>query len=313
MAKESTILSIALKVALVASLVCYAIYCYRWIPHVTHGFAAYYTYARALAGGIDFRQVYDYSKFNDLVHSFGMPNLVDMPNNLPTNALALLPFCWLPPVTAKIIWSVVSLGFFGASIGILFHIYGISLRSDIGIGIAALIFLWRPIYDNIALGQLYFLLLFFFSLCMFGVRTQRKLLTALPVGLSMTLKGYGVVPLAWFAVTKRWRELFYALLAIIIIVIGTLPFFGAETWRIYYHHVVSTLGNLPTDAHTSFQTVNGLVHHLFSYDPAWLPNPLLQLSPAVVTLISYLLNLAVIAVVLEHSMFDGKSEWVMLS
>src|SRR5436309_12324559 len=95
-------------------------YSIKWMSRTTHGFAAYYTYARMMWEGEDFSRVYDYAFFNDKIHAYGMPTIADQPNNIPTNALTLLPFAWLQPQTAKIAWSIISMLLFAMSLKTLF-------------------------------------------------------------------------------------------------------------------------------------------------------------------------------------------------
>ncbi|MBI3195487.1 MAG: DUF2029 domain-containing protein [Ignavibacteriae bacterium] len=145
-------------------------YSVKWMTRPTHGFAAYYTSSRMLLEGEDFRLLYNYQTFNNKIHSYGMKEVLDAPNNLPTNALAFLSVAWLPPREAKIAWTIISLILFVLSMFILFRVYDISLREDVGVTLLSVIFLWRPIYDAIAQGQLYFLLLFLFSPVLYGLK-----------------------------------------------------------------------------------------------------------------------------------------------
>ncbi len=277
----------------------FTVYAIQWMPRVTHGFAMYYTYAKMLANGDDFSRVYDYDYFNSKVEEYGMDNMLDMPNNIPTNALALFPVTWLQPVPAKIVWSLISLCALAGSLLLMFDLYEVRFSETIGLGMLSLVFLWRPIYDSIALGQVYFVLLFLFSLSMRGIFRSSAPLSGLPLAATFLIKGYGVVPLLWLGFQKRWKPELIALLAAALVVVTTLPLFTVETWTIFYKDVVAKLGTQPTDGHTAFQTINGILLHLFSFDIRWLPSPLVILPMPAIRIMSYGLNALLIVLVLS--------------
>jgi len=290
-----------LLVACIVSASVFTAYSVMWIPRVTHGFTMYYTYARMILEGEDFSRAYDYEYFNARVREYGIENMVDMPNNIPTNALVMLPLAWLPAGTAKIVWSILSLAALALSIKILFGLYGISTTENLGLGLLTLVFIWRPIYDNIALGQMYSLVLLLFSMSLVGIVRANRYMSTVPVGVAFLAKGYGLVPVLWLAFTKRFQEFGLVVLWIVLGILATLPLFGLGAWQTFYSSVVSRLGTLPTDAHVAFQTINGFVFHLFTYDAKWLPYPVLELPSNVVRLLSYTLNIILILVVFRRT------------
>ncbi|MBI4547342.1 MAG: DUF2029 domain-containing protein [Ignavibacteriae bacterium] len=302
-----------LWVVSIGSVSVFAIYTYRWVPRTTHGFAAYYTYSRMLLEGEDFSQAYDHDYFNSKVHEYGMTGMIDMPNNIPTNALALLPLAWLPPETAKIVWTLISLLLFLSSIKMLFKIYSISFSDDLGLGFIGLMFLWRPIYENIALGQMYFLLLFFFTLSLRGIQDGQLLQTSIPVSLAFILKGHGLIPLLWMAITKKWRAVLIVVFTIATILFLSLPVFGVHALVTYYENVLINLGWIPLHAHVAFQTLNGFINHLFTFDQQWLPHPWISLPKNVVMILSYILNIIAVIFVLRISSRAQDPESIVLS
>jgi hypothetical protein len=122
---------------------------------------------------------------------------------------------------------------------------------------------------------------------------------AIPVSIAFLLKGHGVVPLAWLAVCSRWKVLWIACSVILVVFVGTLPLFGVSAWSAFYHNIASTLGTNPTDAGVSYQTINSLIYHLFTYDAQWLPHPVFVLPGFVVRLMSYAINIVLIVHVLS--------------
>jgi hypothetical protein len=127
-----------------------------------------------------------------------------------------------------------------------------------------------------------------------GVSKRRPLLSSVPLSISFILKGYGVVPLLWLMIAGRWKETVLFLVAALAVIVFALPIFDLEVWKSFYSSVVSTMGTLPQDAHVAYQTINSLTNHLFTYDEAWLPEPLLRLPKSAAMSISVLLSLLVI-------------------
>jgi hypothetical protein len=277
----------------VISILLFTAYSIAHIPLQTEGFAAYYRYSRTLFEGKDFAELYDFNTFNDPQHSFGISKL-DAPNNLPTNAFALLPFAWMDAQTARIAWSVVSIILYLSAIYILLCIYNIRWRTKIGLSVLSLFFLWYPSYSNVRFGQIYFLLLFLFVLSLYGIKKHSLLLTAVPIAFAIVLKGYGIISLLWLAYNKRWREVAITLGVTALVIIASLPFFGIDAWATYYNKVVLQLNGLPSGAHVVYQEINGFIHHLFLYNKDWSPSPLVALPESVVIYAGLIINIFVI-------------------
>jgi hypothetical protein len=300
---------------LIAGAVC-AVAVFTWYTatrslNVTHGFTMYYTYARMLLSGEDFARAYSYQYFNERVREYGIEGIRDMPNNIPTNALLLAPLAWMEPAQAKLALSILSFVSTIASLLILLRIYRITPRSNLALTVTILIFVWRPAYDNIYLGQIYALLLLLFCISMSGVQARKPLPASAPVSLAFLFKGYGIVPMLLLGMLRQWRALLMALLWVAVVIAATLPLFGTGAWFAFSTSVVSTLGTLPTDAHVSFQTINSLVYHLFTYEPAWLPSPVAVLPPLLTMGISYLLNAFIVVFVLYVAHQRGNADSVL--
>jgi hypothetical protein len=269
-------------------------YSFKWMRQETHGFAMYYTYARMVLEGEDFQRAFASSYFNSRIEAYGMSNITDMPNNPPTTAFIMIAISWLPPDAAKAVWTAVLLVLLVVSLRILLTLYGISLSDTLGAALTAFALLWRPVYENIAWGQAYLLLLFLFCVSLIGVHRHRPMLGSVPLSCSFVLKGYGIIPLLWFMNTGRWKEVAAFLGVVLIVLVLSLAVFDIGVWETYYRDVLSTMGTLPQDAHVAYQTINSLVNHLLTYDEAWLPSPLLRLPKPAAMSISILLSLSVI-------------------
>ncbi len=279
----------------------FIVYAIRASTHLTHGFAMYYTYSRMLVEGVPFERAYAPDEFNARIREYGIEGVQDVPNNLPTTALALLPVAWLPPVEAKVAWSFLSLLFFFLGLHAMFRAYGVGSGDVRRWAILSLALAWRPIYDGIALGQVYFLLFCLFMIAARAIAASYERSAGVSVGLGFLLKGYGAVPAAWFALNGHRKAAVAFVTALVAGVAATLPFLHAASWERFFSGVVLNLGRLPSDAHVAFQTVNGLLFHLFTYDPVWIPRPLTVLPRSLVVAASYSINLALAILVLARS------------
>ncbi len=287
------------KIILVIILVYLTAFSIKWIPKITHGFTSYYTFSSLMLEGDDLTNAYNDDYFNSKVKEKGIEVSDILASNIPTNSFALAPFVWLGPKTARIVWSLFSIVLFFFSLYILFETYGISIKNNKGLIILILLLLWRPLYENIVLGQLYCLLLFLFSLTLLGMYKNKKIYSSLALSFVFLLKGYGVVNLIWLAVKRKWKELAFTLAFILIGVLLSMFVIGFDVWETYLIDASSKLGKLSSMGHTAYQTVNSLLMHLFIYDEKWLPHPVMNLPVNIVFIFSLLVNLSIILYVIS--------------
>lgn len=284
------------------SMAIFLIQCVRYAPRSTHGFAAYYGYARLMIEEKDFSKTYNYEYFNEHLRSYGL--VEDLPNNIPTNAFALLPLSWLSAKGARVFFILISLALLWFSIILVFRLNRIPAHADMYSALVAIVFFSHPMTANVALGQIYFLLLFLFVLSLYGISKKNSWLTAVPIALSLLLKGYGVVPLVWLAWTKRSKEFFLTIAIVVLTILVTLPVFGLNAWIVYYRNVVETLGRLPSDGHVAYQCVNGFLSHFFIYDARWHPLPLIALPPNTVFLLGVFVSIVIVVLVIRNRATD---------
>lgn len=251
---------------------------------------------------------YQYDEFNEYIGSLGFPTMKVKPHNLPTNAFGMLPLALLTPYQAKIAWTILSLILYFLSIKLLLNLNGLHLQSNLGIGVVTLSLLWRPLYENIVMGQFYIALLFLFTLSMYTLTKKQHVLTSLPIASALLLKGYGIVAVLWFAFKRNWNVLGSTIILFIAVVMISLPLFSTSTWNAYYSEIVSTLGRTPLDGHVAYQTVNGFFLHIFTYDEQWLPHPLITLPQIVVVIFSLVANLLLMIFVFRHTPVSEKNQ-----
>ncbi len=287
-----------LKLLCLLALIYLTLFSIKWVPKITHGYAAYYTFSRMLVTGDDLSKGYNDDYFSSKINEYGMGVYDILAGNIPTNSFALAPFAWMDVQTARVVWSIFSIAAFMLSIYILFRIYELRFNTETGLLILLITILWRPVYENIAFGQIYAVLLLLFSIGMLGLKKRKNVLFTLPLSAVFLFKGYGVVNFLWLAVKKKWKELIYSTGFIIAGIIITIPLIGINTWKEYLSTVTGKMGQLPEMGNTAYQTFNSLLMHLFVFDQKWLPHPLVILPNNPVFIISILISLLFIAYIL---------------
>ena len=285
--------AVFLRAACLLSCTAFIVHAAIWAPRLTNGFAMYYTYARLALEGNTLAGAYGEEYFNAKVREFGF-DLRDEPNNIPTAALPYLPVAWLPPSAAKIAWTALSLLLFAWSLKILFALSRLRAGDTLGLLLLTLLFLWHPAWEALALGQVYVLLLVVFILFIRHLSGKKGALSGVFLALAALFKGYGGVPAVLLGMRRKWNVIGVSAALAAGMVLVTMPVLGVESWRAFYDNVLRSLGSRPEDAHVTYQTLNGFVRHLLTYDAVWLRHPLADAAPWVVTMISYGVNSALI-------------------
>jgi len=307
-------INIALKIFTVVALAVLFIYSYNKIPKLTYGFAAYYTFSKILYTGEDLSRGYEAEYFNEKINEYGFKNIYDLYNIIPSNAFVYLPVVWLAPETAKITWGIFSIILLLSASIILLNAFNIKLTSNSGLIYLIIIFLWYPVYENIALGQMYIFLFFLFSLSMYGLSKGRKFMNYFPVILSVLFKGYGIFYYTWLLVTKRYKEFIVSLILIAGLIIISLPVIHLSVWKTFLDVTFTTLGRFNEDSNVAYQTINGFVRHLFVYHNELNPNTILNIPTNFVFAFVIVINLLFAGLLLIKSKkLSGNPGYSLLS
>jgi|SRR4030095_1354476 len=229
--------------------------------NVTHGFTSYYTFSRILFEGGDISKAYDSTYFYQKIKDYGIEKVYDQPNNLPTSAFLMLPIAPLNPFAAKVLWTCLSVIFIFISLWLILRSFNIDTKTSLGLLLVSLSFVFYPLYYNISLGQAYIFILMLLSLSIYGIKKGNLWLASIPLSLVIILKGYGLIPLIFLAVFKKWRVFFAASGLAAVLVVVTLPLLHIEAWQVYYDKVFSVLGRDQYASFAAYQTLNSLLRH----------------------------------------------------
>src|SRR4030095_893442 len=243
------------------AVVIFLVYSASKSQNVTHGFTSYYTFSRIFLEGGDMSKTYDSTFFYQKIREYGIENVYDQPNNLPTSAFLMLPIAPLNPPSAKVLWTFLSVIFFFISLWLMLRSFDINLKSSLGQLLVSFAFLFYPLYYNISLGQAYLFILMLLSLSVYGFKKNNLWLSSVPLSLVLVLKGYGLIPLIFLAVFKKWKELFAVLALSVLIMLVTLPLLHIEAWQVSYDKVFLVLGRDQYTSFAAYQTLNSLLRH----------------------------------------------------
>jgi hypothetical protein len=268
-------------------------------------FAAYYAAAHVLvARPAEMSRVYDNTWFAAQVSESGFVGIHEVFEvQPPTMSLLALPVVWLPPLSARLVWTLLSLLWLLAGLGLLAR----------ALGQPALWGLWAlPIglaygatLETIQTGQAYLLL--FFLLCLVGWALARQQAdwrseasAGLALGLMLILKTAGAWLWPLLLLAGRWRALAYAALLAASIALASLPWIGAASWLAYIERLPE-LAMAPRRFVTAYQTTTSLFGHLLVYDAQWNPTPV-----ADAPLMAQALTFAVLLLTLALSAYWGR-------
>ena len=287
-------LNLILRICLVAALIIFSLYSILKIPKLTYGFAAYYTSSRMVLEGEQLAKQYDFDYFNSKIKEYGFNNIQDMPNNLPSNVFVMLPLAWMEPGAAKITWGILSILFLGASVLLLLKSFDIKPSSVLGLIFMIFSLLFYPVYHNIALGQIYLLLLFLFSLSMYFIKQKKYDSSSIFPALTVVFKGYGFLLPIWFLVRKKSKVFFICTGAVVLMILISVPVLGFESWRVFAGVIKPYLLQNDASSMTVYQTVSGFLKHMFVFDQKWNPFPITGLPHDTVFIFSALISLCII-------------------
>ena len=274
---------------------------------LTQGFAAYYTASRLLLSGQFDARVYDNAWFEAQARAAMNGEASDIFNvNPPSTAWMMVGLATLSPHTARIAWTLGNLVLLMAALALLGGELGLG---GAGLGLLALIALgFTPISENFRLGQAYILLLCLYTLALRGFLRGEDGLLGLSLALLLALKNAGAPLFLLLLLQRRWRALGIALAGTALIVVGSLPWIGLDTWRAYLL-ALPEIGRGPWATSIFYQTTNSLWQHLFRYDPQWNPGAVADL-PALATVLTLLSAGGALAITLRYTRQDKPPDLV---
>jgi hypothetical protein len=240
----------------------------------TEGFVAYYTASNLLSQGAPVARLYDTNWIIPHIrrHTPGVHEIYHA--NPPTTSLLLLPLASLDHHDARVVWIVFNLLLLPLILLLLLR-EG-NLRGIEAICGAILFFAFQPLRTGLAFGQVYIPILLLLTGAWIGYRRDRPFLLGASLAAMLLLKTAGILLWPLLVVQRRWRALGIAVGCTLLGILLTLPLVGIDAWRAYAGQLL-LLGNRPELAVTAYQSLPGMIRHLFSSDPVWNRSPVVDM------------------------------------
>jgi hypothetical protein len=159
------------------------------LKKVNTDFPNYYVSSNMLLDGKDLKTAYDNVEFNRQLLLYGIEGqIVSFMPYPPINAILFLPIARLEPLTAKLIWNLLS------ALLLLLSIYVLSRLASFDFYSTGIMFFFSgyALVNNILFGQAYILVLFCLILSIYYMIEGKDVLSALFMALSIVLKFYTV-------------------------------------------------------------------------------------------------------------------------
>jgi hypothetical protein len=278
------------------------------LPHARYRaltFASYYTAAHILVyAQQDLSRVYDDAWFDAQIPRAGFTGIHDVFNvQPPTMSLLALPLIWLPPLSARLVWTLLSLLWLAAGLALLARALGQPARW--GLWALPISLAFGPTRETIQTGQAYLFLFFLLCLACWALAWpeagwRSEVSASLALGLMLILKTAGawLWPLLFLA--RRWRVLACAALVAASLALASLPWIGVASWLAYIERLPE-LAMAPRRFVTAYQTTTSLFGHLLIYDLQWNPTPAVD-AP----LLARALTMAIMLLTLALSAYWGR-------
>ncbi|HLK17643.1 MAG TPA: glycosyltransferase 87 family protein, partial [Bryobacteraceae bacterium] len=259
--------------------------------HVETDFPNYHTAARMFLHRVPLRDLYDWTSFQRQMNYAGWGlQLGGYIPHTPLTALPMVPFAWLPPMTAKRVWLSLSLIFLAAAIWILAKLTNLPVPGLIVLALLG----YNAMSGNFELGQYYCFLLFLMTAAVWLLLREREFPAGLLLGAIFILKLYAGPFLFYFAWKRRWRALSGMLLACLILSAFSVAWFG---WRDHLFYLTDVLPRAAAGEHMDpynpgMPTILNMLRHPLEAEAELNPNPPFN-NPALLFFLQPLLTLAI--------------------
>ncbi len=163
----------------------------------------------------------------------------------PTSVLVAVPFALLSYPDATLVWNVLSLLFFGATIWRIARALGIPLRGWSVFPFVALVLVSGPTRQQVMQGQFNFLLLFMLTELWLADRSERQVLAGALLGAATALKLFPGLLFLYFAVRCRWKVVAAGLTTCALLTLLTALALGPDTFSDYYSRALPSITQYP--------------------------------------------------------------------
>ena len=291
-------------------------YVFKSFSFEIHDFANYYFGSYFLKEGDFSHLIYFPHYFNAKIAGLGFDGIfVSYAPNTPFLPLLLIPFSFLPIVTSKIVFNILS---------VLLFLFSFKRLSDYlkikSIYVIILPFLFFiPIKNNILFGQLYLILFFLLSEGYLAYKNGKFKSTSIFWSLAIFVKVFPLVLFIFLFIEKKYKALVYLALACITLLIVSLSIGTYSMWEFYITSVLTKANNGEfTFAFVdNYQSLFMFLKRLLVFDQIENPHPLLNSTFLFKCLIIFIkifvLGIAIYLTKYSKKTFLNFSLWILAS
>jgi len=239
-------------------------------------FVDYYLAARLYHQGDPLTQIYDWSWIERQKDHAGIDRpIVAFTSLTPFSLLPALPFCTLPPLSAKRGWLIVNIILLALGAWLLERMSRLGWRRA-----GILVFLAMvPLHTSFLFGQETVLLLFLFTLAGYLYLKRRPLASGLTLAVGGALKIWPALFLIYFVRKKQWRAALGLVSGSVALWLLSAALFGFQTVRTYLIEVMpwSLRGEGQDPYNLNWNSLSAVLHRLFIAEPELNPHPVAHL------------------------------------
>lgn len=253
---------------------------------LSSGFLAYYVGAQLIREGEPGERLYDDQQFAARVMQVSKGRVTDVYlSNPPTLAVAWLPFSSMSVQAARRVWIGLSVLFLCIALLLTAQEFAWSRELWAIVALSVLFTLPTPAREQFAVGQMYAFLLLLHVIGWRAYIERRDTIAGAALGLAMVLKISGWPIALLFIARRRWSAVRWTVASAAATVFITLPLVGIAAWRALFTSAIPNVLRWPAATLTAYQDTTGFWQHLFRYDAALNPAPIVD-APALAGLLT---------------------------
>jgi len=244
--------------------------------HLNSDFPNYYLVARLYRAGYPLERVYDWTWLQRQKDHQGIDQgLVSfIPSTLPS-ALAVAPWCSLPPLEAKHRWLLLNLALLLLIAFVLVRMTKLGWER-----VVLLIFLaFIPLRNNFLFGQMHVVVLLLLTLAAWLFFRDRQFLSGISLSMAAALKIFPALFLIYFAWKRQWRAAIGLAVGLIVVCAASLYLFGTDACLLYVRQVLPAglRGETLDPYNPAWNSWTALLRRLFIVEPELNPSPVANL------------------------------------
>lgn len=243
---------------------------------ISNDFSNYYVSSQIIVNESDLTILYNDSLFNKYVNKYDISQESKFSQYPPLTSFIMIPLTVFDPIAAKNGWTIINIGFLLGCVILSRKLFSLTwLDSFFSYSI-----LGFGIINNFVFAQFYIILLFLVLVSLWLLKKDHIIIPSMLLGFSIVVKIIPFVLLVWLIFHKKWKLITLSILTISFLLLFEIAFFGwsisSNFWLgIFTDHLQSNLIHQSPYAF-SFQSLNTLLHHLFVFNLAENPIPVID-------------------------------------